>query len=399
MKLVLFGAGSIGRSFIGQLFSRAGWEVVFVDIDRRIIDELNRRGEYRVEIRDRDPETILVKNVRGVNAQDGKAVGDEICSADLIATAVGKKSLVHVMPSIAQGLLKRAGKPIDIIICENMLDGAEYFREGLREHLPDNFPFDRVVGLVETSIGKMVPIMSEKDKTRDPLLVYAEAYNTLVLDSTAFKGAMPDVPGLEPRANIKAYVDRKLFIHNMGHAVLGYVSHVFRNWYNYVWEAAADPDLYRISGEAMWESGRSLLREYPNEFDTRGMDEYITDLLNRFKNRALGDTIFRVGRDLYRKLGPEDRLVGAIKLCRKQDITPRCISLATACAFFFKAADEQGRPYENDLLFHERESSKGVEHILTAICGLDDAEIRTTIVQYFEAIYRGNRDIHSTVFR
>ena len=36
-KLVLFGAGKIGRSFIGQVFSRSGYEVVFIDINQEII--------------------------------------------------------------------------------------------------------------------------------------------------------------------------------------------------------------------------------------------------------------------------------------------------------------------------------------------------------------------------
>lgn len=40
--------------------------------------------------------------------------------------------------------------------------------------------------------------------------------------------------------------------------------------------------------------------------------EHIDDLLYRFKNKALGDTIFRVGCDLTRKLSAEDRLAGAI---------------------------------------------------------------------------------------
>jgi mannitol-1-phosphate 5-dehydrogenase len=402
LKLVQFGAGNIGRSFIGQLFSRAGWEVVFVDIDDLVIGELNRRGEYRVEIKDREPRTIVVRGVRGVSGSDTEKVSDEVSSADLVATAVGKKALPHIMHPIAAGLKKRQaanpGKTLDIVICENMLEGARVFREGLEKHLPDDFPLETLTGFVETSIGKMVPIMSEADRANDPLLVFAEAYNTLILDKGGFKGSLPEVPGLDPRDNIKAYVDRKLFIHNMAHGVTGFVAHVFRPAYRFVWEAARDPDIQRIAREAMWESGEALLKEYPREFDRTSLDAHIEDLLGRFQNQALGDSIYRVGRDLYRKLGPDDRLIGSISLCRRHGILPRRIALATACALFFDAADAEGNRLESDRLFLQRESSRGPAHVMDHVCRLKDGEVRTLIERYHHAILGGKRDLGGSSF-
>jgi len=69
MKLVQFGAGNIGRSFIGQLFSRAGYEVVFADVVPEVIRLLNERRRYRVEIKDDPPGTIWVENVRAVDGR------------------------------------------------------------------------------------------------------------------------------------------------------------------------------------------------------------------------------------------------------------------------------------------------------------------------------------------
>jgi mannitol-1-phosphate 5-dehydrogenase len=402
MKLVQFGAGNIGRSFIGQLFSRAGWEVVFVDIDERVIDELNLRGEYRIEIRDRDTRTIVVTNVRGVSGRDLEKVSDEVSTADLVATAVGKKALAHIMQPIASGLQKRQasspGRTLDILICENMLEGARIFRQGLKKYLPEDFPLEKFAGFVETSIGKMVPIMSEADRAEDALLVYAEAYNTLILDRKGFKGALPEVPGLDPKDNIKAYVDRKLFIHNMAHGVTGFVGHVFRPHYSFVWEAAKDPEIQTIVREAMWESGEALLKTYPRDFDRASIDSHIEDLLQRFQNEALGDSIYRVGRDLYRKLGPDDRLIGSISLCRKNDIMPKRIALATACALFFDAVDAEGNSLESDRLFHENEISCGVSHVMEHVCRLEDTGARRLIERYHRAIERGNRDLGSRVF-
>ncbi len=405
MKLIQFGAGKIGRSFIGQIFSRAGWEVVFVDVDRRIIEALNRKRGYTVVVKDRSEETLEVTGVRGVYASDIVQVSEELAGADLIATAVGQQALPLLAKPISRGLLKRQktrpGEPLDIILCENMQNAADFFRDALKNALEEEsggfsgVDINAQVGFVETSIGKMVPIMGEKQKEKDPLLVYAEAYNTLILDRLGFRGPIPDIPQLDPRDNMKAYVDRKLYIHNMGHAVLGYVTHVFRPDYRFVWKAAFDEVILRITREAMWESGRVLIMEYQGEFNEKNIGEYIEDLLRRFGNRALGDTIFRVGRDLYRKLGPEDRLAGAINLCRKHGLIPERICLGLASALFFKGIDEQGHMHPKDLEFHEKEMKRGVRHVLENVCRLRDIKVISLVEGYCHMIPGGKKSLDS----
>lgn len=391
MKLVQFGAGNIGRSFIGQLFGRAGWEVVFVDVDRCIVDALNARGRYTVEVRDRRPETLVVEHVRGVDGRDLGRVAREIAGADLVGTAVGKNALPHIMEPLARGLERRiAGgrRPIDIIIAENVHGAAELFHRSLQELLPPSFPLD-LVGLVETSIGKMVPIMTREDREKDPLLVYAEAYNTLIVDRKGFRGPVPRVPGLDPRDNIRAYVDRKLFIHNMGHAVMAYTGHLFAEGCRYIWEAAEDRSIRGVAERAMDESGRALAAGYPGEFTNASMQEHISDLLDRFANRALGDTIYRVGRDLYRKLGPEDRLVGSMKMCAEQGVRPAHIALGTACALFFREPGENGELYERDRDFHREEMPRGVDHVLEKVCGLRDPDQVSLVKRVYGRIREG----------
>jgi mannitol-1-phosphate 5-dehydrogenase len=254
---------------------------------------------------------------------------------------------------------------------------------------------DAQVGFVETSIGKMVPIMSERERKRDPLLVYAEAYTTLIVDRRGFRGPIPGIPQLDPKKNMKAYVDRKLYIHNLGHAVLGYVAHVFRPDYRFVWEAAFDEGIAGVSRGAMWESGRALIEEYPGELDEKNIGEHIDDLLRRFGNRALSDTIFRVGRDLYRKLGPEDRLIGAVNLCGKHGVVPERICLGVASAFFFRALDEQGHMFRKDREFHEKDMNRGVSHVLKNVCKLSDGKVISLIKRYYHMIEGGNKNLDS----
>ena len=212
---------------------------------------------------------------------------------------------------------------LDILICENLRQAAEAFRVGLREHLPADFPLDEFVGLVETSVGKMVPILPEAVKQQDPLVVWAEAYNTLPVDARAFRNPIPAVPGLDPKQNMTAYVERKSFIHNLGHAACAYLGHLVDPSAEYLWQVVERPGGPRAprSGRC-WSRAAALIRRFPDEFTEANQEEHIEDLLTRFANRALGDTIYRVGRDLPRKLSRDDRLIGALRMDRGRTSRP-----------------------------------------------------------------------------
>jgi mannitol-1-phosphate 5-dehydrogenase len=317
-KIVIFGAGKIGRSFIGQLFSRGGYEVVFIDINKSLIDELNRRHNYNVIIKAEKEEVINIRNARGLVSDNREAVAEEVATSGILAVSVGQEGLSGTFPLIAAGLIKRYesdfNSPLDIIIAENIRNGARYFKKELKKLLPEGFPVRDYVGLIETSIGKMVPIMLKKDMEQDMLQVFAEPYNTLILNKKGFKNNIPDIPGLSPKKNIRAWVDRKLFIHNLGHASAAYAGHLFNPEFTYVYEALAVPEIHRLVRETMLQSANLLLIRYPDDFTRSMLTDHIDDLLSRFQNKALGDTIFRVGCDLFRKLGPEDRLAGSIKM-------------------------------------------------------------------------------------
>ena len=413
MKLVVFGAGNIGRSFVGQLFARAGYQVVFVEVNRPLVEALNRAGRYRIEVKDRRPEVIWVEGISAVDGAHRDEAARAVAGADILATAVGPAALRHIYPTIAAGLVIRkqaGGGPLDIIICENLRNAAHAFEEGLREHLPPGFPLRDYVGLVETSIGKMVPIMPEAALREDPLVLYAEAYNTLILDAKAFRNPIPNVPGLDPKGNMAAYVDRKAFIHNLGHAACAYLGYLTNPRWRYIWEAVGDPQVRRAAKAAMWESGRALMRRYPGsphgrsavasdrqsagdppEFTTADQEEHIEDLLARFGNQALGDTVFRVGRDLPRKLSREDRLVGALLMDAAEGVSASVTTLALAAGFFFGATDERGQAFPADAEFQQHLTERRVDWAIREVCGLDEevaAEARIA-----EGVRKAYRDL------
>ncbi len=374
-KLVLFGAGKIGRSFIGQLFSRSGYEVVFVDIVEPIIEALNKRGFYNVIVKGDKEEIIKVTHVRGILASDKEKVAEEVSTADIIVSSVGNNALPHIIPLIAEGLIKRYKRdknlPLDIIIAVNMRDAAKYFEKELSKIVGNDYPLKRLVGLVETSIGKMVPIMTKEDRDADILQIFAEPYNNLILDKKAFRNPIPDVKGLSPKDNMTAWVDRKLFIHNLGHAVISFLGYLYDKKFVYLYEALAVRKLFDQTKDAMMQTAEILMKEYPSEFTKKGLEDHIDDLLRRFTNKALGDTIYRVGRDLLRKLGPEDRLVGAIKMGLKHNMNVNKILYALVCGFYFRATDESGDMFDRDVEFVEKYFKYGTEFIMVNVCGFN----------------------------
>jgi mannitol-1-phosphate 5-dehydrogenase len=379
-KLVQFGAGNIGRSFIGKVFAGNGYEVVFVDIDETLIRELNRRNSYRVIIKrnNQEDEEIFVTGVRAVDGRDRAAVAEEISGASYIATSVGKGALPHIIPVIAEGIKMRAEQhnnepdapSIDIIIAENMRDGAAFFRKELQKHLPPEFPLQKTVGLAETSIGKMVPIMRDEDKKEDPLWVYSEEYDTLILDKHGFVRRVPNFPEIKAVENITAYVDRKLFIHNMGHAAAAYIGYRKNPGFTYIWEPLELPEIRDKVREAMQQSGEALHAEYPADLSRKALQEHINDLLSRFRNKALGDTVFRVGRDLYRKLAKDDRMIGAMLLAQTHSLPYNAIAAAAADGFFFRATNETSTLFPGDKQFAEELAANGPEYMVRTVCGL-----------------------------
>jgi len=239
-KILLFGAGKIGRSFIGQLFSQGGYEVVFVDIFKQLIDALNAKRSYPVIIKsDKGNETLVIKNIRGLYLSDKEGIFKEIETSSYIATAVGQSNLKDIIPLIARGienkLVRGENTPTDIIIAENLRHAAAYFEKEFSDYFTPE-QIKSKIGLIETSIGKMVPIMTKSDLEEDITQVFTEPYNTLILDKKGFLNPLPDIPGLAPKENMKAWVDRKSFIHNLGHAAAVYYGFLKHPQYKYLYE-------------------------------------------------------------------------------------------------------------------------------------------------------------------
>lgn len=334
MKAVMYGAGNIGRGFIGWLFAQSGYEVAFVDVVEDTVSALNRDHQYPVRIvSTQGYEEEIVKNVRAVNGRDEAAVAETIAQADVMATAVGVNVMKFIAPVIAKGLVlryERKAAPLNILICENLIDANKVMEGMLKANMTDDQKawFDENVGLVEASIGRMVPVQTDAMKAGNPLRVCVERYGFLPVDKDAFRGEIPQIAHMVPFSPFDYYIRRKLFVHNMGHATCAYLGML--KGCDYIYQSIDDADVRIVVQSAMTESAVALSKTYG--VPVSDILDHVFELLGRFTNRALMDTCARVGGDTTRKLKPGDRLIGTALLCLEHGVIPAYIALGAAAA-------------------------------------------------------------------
>ncbi len=371
MKAVMYGGGNIGRGFIGALMSQSGYQVTFVDVQEPVVKALQEKGTYPVRyVSTQGFEDVWIQNVTAVNGNDTEAVAEAIARCDIMATAVGARILKFIVPNIVAGLRKRwamGAKPLNIIICENLMDANKILEGMLKEQLTreEIALFDETVGLVEASIGRMVPVQTEEMKDGEMMRVCVEKYGFLPVDKAAFKGEIPKLNNLVPYAPFDFYIKRKLYVHNMGHATCAYLGDLLG--LDYIYQAIAQPWVRLIVHNAMLESAMALTGKYGA--DLSALQMHIADLLNRFTNAALGDTCQRVGGDPARKLSPEDRLIGSAKLAMEQGMTPAYIAVGAAAGVhrYLKEADK-AQTEENALM------------VLQEVSGLESTDALTNMI-------------------
>ena len=378
-QAVMYGGGNIGRGFIGALLSQSGYRVTFIDVAEPVVKALQEREKYPIRIVDsQDHEDVWVENVTAINGNLPEAV-EAIANCDIMATAVGARILKFIVPNIVAGLRKRwcmNKDPLNIIICENLNDANKILEGMLKEQLTEEEQkkFDESVGLVEASIGRMVPVQTEEMKDGEPMRVCVERYGFLPTDKAAFKGGVPEIKNMVPYEPFDFYIKRKLYIHNMGHATCAYLGDIMG--LDYIYESIAVPEVRVIVQNAMEESAIALSRKYGVSLENISL--HITDLLFRFTNAALKDTCHRVGGDPARKLSPEDRLIGSSKLALEMEITPVYIAAGAAAGVYRYIR-------ENEM----EQTLETAKKVLEEVSALKEGKLMELILNAYEKVSAG----------
>lgn len=381
---IVFGAGNIGRGFIGQLFSESGYDVVFVDIDEELVNKLNREGNYHLQTVMGDvTHDYRIGPVRAVNGRDIAAVATAVSNAAVGATAVGAGALKFITPALAEGIsvrLARHDAPFNILICENLKGAAQHVRQLVLDRLPESAGCDlpQSVGFVDTVIGRMVPVPTAEMRARDVSFIRVEPYKELPVDRSGFVGPVPSISAMTAYDNFGLFTARKLYIHNCGHALLAYAGYLFGCEFGF--EALEHPDVNELLQGGLRESIAGIVSAYAA--DRSWLEAHVDDLLVRFSNSALGDTVLRLGRDPVRKLAPTDRLVGAAQLSMSTGVVPLHLCWGIACAFYFDPADD---PSAQRIQGMRHDDGDGAA--LKSVTGLDpESVLGETILRYMQIL-------------
>ena len=375
-KAIQFGAGNIGRGFIGAVLSEAGYHVVFADVNDVVVNKINEDKQYTVEIMDTECSKVVISNVSAVDSRTPQLV-DEIAQSEIVTTAVGFGILPRIAGALAAGIAQRFANGnnayLNVIACENGLRASSQLKEYVYANLSDEQKAyaDEYVGFPDCSVDRIVPPI----KSENPIDVVVEKFYEWNVERASIKGEAPQIAGMNLADNLIAYVERKLFTLNTGHAITAYLG--VQKGHKTIEQSINDPEIQTVVRAAMQESGEGLVAKYG--FDHDAHFAYIEKIIGRFKNPHLQDDVTRVGREPLRKLSANDRLIKPTVTAREHGFaTPNLVKGIAAALCYNNPDDYQSVELQRAI------SELGVAAALAKFSSLaqDDALIQEVLAEY-----------------
>ncbi len=387
-KAVIIGAGKMGRGFCAEILASAGCALTFVDSDEDRIRQLNNAGTYSVfKARKTYYETVYIDDYDALSLSDEGAISELIANrGTLVMVSVPMAHLESVAAllsvCIARKAMETPDEPLDILLCINEIE-AKHRLHSLFEGMLGGSALDYMenhVGLVETVAYCICPELPDSLSELDALGVLTNGYPEMPMDQKAFKGVPPQSPMIKLTDDLPAEFHRKMYSFNTAYATIGYLacSH------HYIWaaEALADPDLASAVREALSEASFGLIGEYG--FSPEELSAWNERIYSLIDSPLLGDTISRFCTDTPRKVGPQDRLVGAATLCLRHGGNPDTLCRVIANAYRYTCAED-----DRTAQFLRFIESEGIESALERYSRL---ALRNELHQRIRAIYEKLED-------
>jgi mannitol-1-phosphate 5-dehydrogenase len=383
MKALHFGAGNIGRGFIGRALSESGFRVFFSDIDQNIVDAINDNKEYSIKIAGTDKQKVVhVKKVTAINSNDPEII-KIISSVNLITTSVGPSSLNKIALIVAKGILfkitEQSITSLNIIACENKIKASSFLKQEVLKQLPIKYHdyLNKYIGFVDCSIDTIIPLMKKENK--HSLFLIAEDFQEWIVNTNQFKGIPPKIINMKLSNNLNSFIERKLFTLNTGHAVAAYLGLIKK--YQTIQEAISDEKIRGIVRFAMEESGAVLIKKH--DFNKNDHASYINKIFCRFENPFLSDSLERIARNPLQKLEKKERLIGPLLESIEYQLPYSNLAKGVAAAFYY----QNPKDLESMKIF-SLIKEQGIKKTLNSVCNLSlNSRALSSILAEYLSIY------------
>ena len=361
MKAVHFGAGNIGRGFVGLILHDAGYEVVFADVNAELIDALSASSSYLVREVGAGASVRTVDNYRALNSGTHEFdVIEEIASAHIVTTAVGPNILKFVAPLIAKAIAQRSSDlpPLAVMACENAINATDLLKDEVLKASP-GLDLSGAV-FANTAVDRIVPGQAPGNG----LNVTVEAFFEWAIESTPFGDQTPVIPDAHFVDDLAPYIERKLFTVNTGHATAAY--HGFAAGVASMSEAFSTPVIADEVRAVLAETKSLLVAKHG--FDPEVQQAYIDKNMVRFANPELSDTVDRVGRQPLRKLSRNERFVGPAAELAERGLASDALVRTMGVALRFDVAED---PQSVEL--QQKLAAETADEFVVSVTGLDAA--------------------------
>lgn len=297
---VHFGAGNIGRGFIGALLQDAGYEVVFADVNQELIDSMRKLGSYTLTELAQVPKRKVYSNFQVLNSvSDAQELTEIISRAEIVTASVGANVLKRIAPVIESGLRERTtNEKLVVMACENALGASEIIRQAMHDQ---QLASKRAI-FCNTAVDRIVPLQVEHSEPD----VAVEPFSEWIIESGPLGARTLNLPGATFVDDLDPFIERKLYTVNTAHLAVALIGQQFGH--ETVIEAMADSEVMPKVMAAIDETSAALIRKHG--FDPVAHAAYVEKTLSRLSNPAIDDEIVRVGRDPLRKLSRYERLIG-----------------------------------------------------------------------------------------
>ena len=362
MKAVHFGAGNIGRGFVGLLLHEGGYELVFSDVAAPLVDAINAVDSYTVHEVGEGGRDTVVTGFRALNsAEHPDELIEEVAGANIVTTAVGPTILKFVAPHIVAGLALRdpSSPPLQIMACENAINATDLLRDEIKALAGDAWDAlaSRAV-FANTAVDRIVPAQPDGagvDVTVEPFFEWA-------IERPPFGDDPPNIPGAHFVDDLEPYIERKLFTVNTGHAATAYFG--AQTGVETIADALADEAIAARVSATLEETSALLAAKHG--LDPEALAAYRATILQRFRNVALPDTVWRVGRQPLRKLSRHERFVGPAAEAAERGLGVDALVAAMGAALAFDD-NEDAQSVDLQRMLREQDASD----FTAAVTGLE----------------------------